>query len=199
VVAELKLGPIGPVFSQFSLDRDTQFLEVVDLLDQVAAPCNQLIAGTLIGFAGPLQTAADAVHAAQKGTQLVVDPRRPLGQLGVAELKLGPIGPVFSQFSLDRDTQFLEVVDLLDQVAAPCNQLIAGTLIGFAGPLQTAADAVHAAQKGTQLVVDPRRPPGQLGGMPVLVLETPQLAHDIQTGQQGGGRGNQHVLFDGTL
>src|SRR5690606_12531081 len=91
----------------------------------------------------------------------------------VAEFKLGTIGPLLAKFGPDRDAQFLELADLLDQVATPAHQLAAGLLVSVGSLLRTAADGVHAAEESAQRVVAPTCPLREFGRMAVLVLEAP--------------------------
>ncbi|MNF66388.1 hypothetical protein D3C84_481780 [compost metagenome] len=88
---------------------------------------------------------------------------------------------------------------MFNQVPSSDVQLTEGLVVTFTSSVQLAAYPLHAGQEAIELVVKLLSSVGQLGGVLVLIFEPPQLADDVKTGQQGGGRGDQHVTLDSPL
>lgn len=88
---------------------------------------------------------------------------------------------------------------MFDQIPFSDVQLTESLVVTFTSSVQLVTNSLHAGQEAIELVVKLLSAIGQFGSVLVLIFEPPQLADDVKTGQQGGGRGDQHVTLDSPL
>jgi hypothetical protein len=100
---------------------------------------------------------------------------------------------------LHRDTELFKITRTLDHIPRSTVKLTKGTLIGGLGRIELATQFFHSLDEAGQFFIQLSSAVGELGTVNILILMTPQLAHDVQTSQQGRGCCDEHVLLQSLL